>query len=183
MPFGQAAKKAQVDHTSRPKIQHLESERFMIQVWQSKARVWMIAIVALFALWGSMAAAHHSFAKFDMGRMTTLTGTVREWTWANPHTWLIVDVKLANGKTEKWSLVGSSPNMMARWGWKASNIKAGDKVVVDVFPGRDGKPIGAMRHVFLSNGKVLVDPAGATGQALAGGPSKAPTKPQGKPYK
>lgn len=155
----------------------------MKQEFRNKARKWTLAIVALAALCGSPVSAHHSFAKFDMGKLTTISGTVQEWTWANPHTWLKVTVKKANGKTETWALVGSSPNMMSRWGWKASAIKAGDKIVVDVFPGRDGSAIGAMRHVFLTNGKVLVDPAGSTGQALAGGPGKSPTKPQGTPYK
>jgi hypothetical protein len=155
----------------------------MNQNLRNRTRNWTLAIVALAAFCGSNVSAHHSFAKFDMANLTTLTGTVQEWTWANPHTWLKVVVKRADGKTEQWALVGSSPNMMSRWGWKASAIKAGDKIVIDVFPGRDGSPIGAMRHIFLANGKVLVDPAGSTGQALAGGPGKVPTKPQGKPYK
>jgi Family of unknown function (DUF6152) len=142
-----------------------------------------LAVVAFATLFGQSASAHHSFAKFDMSKMTTLSGTVQEWTWANPHTWLKVVVKKANGKTVIWSLVGSSPNMMSRWGWRAADIKAGDKIVIDVFPGRDGQPIGSMRHLFLTNGKVLVDPAGSTGQDLAGGPGKLPTKPEGTPYK
>ena len=148
-----------------------------------KPRKLMIALAALAGLWAPAADAHHSFGKFDMSRLTTLTGTVREWTWANPHTWLIVVVKRANGTNEEWALVGSSPNMMSRWGWNAADIKAGDKVVVDVHPGRDGTAIGAIQTVFLTKGKVLVDPAGSNGQALAGGPSKVPTKPQGVPYK
>ena len=118
-----------------------------------------------------------------MSKLTTLTGTVREWTWANPHTWIIVVVRRANGATEQWSLVGSSPNMMARWGWNAADIKAGDKITIDIHPGRDGTPIGAIRTVFLAKGKVLVDPAGSSGQALAGGPGSVPAKPQGQPYK
>lgn len=139
--------------------------------------------MAVAALWGSTADAHHSFAKFDMGKLTTVTGTVKEWTWANPHTWLIVTVKKPKGGgTEDWALVGSSPNMMSRWGWRAADIKAGDKVTVDVHRGIDGSPIGAMKNVFLSNGKVLSDPAGATGQALAAGAGKTPAKPQGQPY-
>lgn len=154
----------------------------MIQ-YPSKKSTWTCAVMALAMICATAADAHHSFAKFDMAKVTTLSGTVREWTWANPHTWLIVEVKKANGTIEKWSLVGSSPNMMGRWGWNARDVKVGDRVVIDVHPGRDGQPIGAMKHLFLASGKVLVDPAGSTGQALASGPSKVPTKPQGKPYK
>ncbi|MEG8030849.1 DUF6152 family protein [Sphingomonas aurantiaca] len=150
---------------------------------RTRVRTWGLAIVALATAFAQTADAHHSFGKFDMGKLTTLTGTVREFTWANPHTWLIVIVKKANGTTEQWALVGSSPNMMSRWGWNASDIKVGDKVTVDVHPGRDGTAIGAMQTVFTARGKVLGDPAGSTGQALAGGPSQVPTKPQGQPYK
>lgn len=142
-----------------------------------------LLIVALALVWGPVASAHHSFALFDMARLTTLEATVREWKWTNPHTWLIVEVKRPNGTSEVWSLVGSSPNMMSRWGWKASDIKTGDKLKIDIHPARDGKPIGALRNVFLANGKVLQDPAGETGQALANGPDNLPSKPQGTPYK
>lgn len=130
----------------------------------------------------SLAYAHHSFALFDRSRLTTLKGTVREWKWANPHTWLTVVVRKANGVDEEWALVGSSPNMMSRWGWNAADIKDGDKVMVDIHPARDGKPIGELHTVFLSNGKVLADPGGQTGEALAGGAANLPTKPQGELY-
>ena len=142
-----------------------------------------LALVALAAAWTSAADAHHSFGKFEMAKLVTLSGTVKEWTWANPHTWLIIVVRKANGTTEQWSLVGSSPNMMSRWGWRAADIKPGDKVVVDIHPGHDTQSIGAIQTVFLTGGKVLADPAGSTGQALAGGPSQLPKKPQGQPYK
>jgi len=149
----------------------------------NRAGGWKSAIIALAALWAPTAQAHHSFGKFDMAKVLTLSGTVREWTWANPHTWVVVIVKKADGTTEQWALVGSSPNMMSRWGWNANDIKVGDKLVIDIHPGRDGQAIGALQSIFLPNGKVLVDPAGSTGQALAGGPSHVPTKPQGQPYK
>jgi hypothetical protein len=131
----------------------------------------------------SIAYAHHSFALFDRSRLLTLNGTVREWKWANPHTWLTVVVRKADGTDEDWALVGSSPNMMARWGWNAADIKAGDKVMVDIHPARDGKMIGELHTVFLAGGKVLADPGGQTGEGLAGGPASLPTKPQGELYK
>ncbi|NMN04588.1 MULTISPECIES: DUF6152 family protein [unclassified Novosphingobium] len=161
----------------------MHSESVTMDVPHKRHGKWKFALAALAALWAQNADAHHSFAKFNMAKLTTLTGTVREFTWANPHTWLIVVVRKADGSTEQWSLVGSSPNMMARWGWNAGDIKSGDKIVVDVHPGLDGRPIGSIQNVFLAKGKVLVDPAGSNGQALAGGPVKVPTKPQGQPYK
>jgi len=115
----------------------------------------LIVALAAFCV-ASAAFAHHSFALFDRSRITTLNGTVKEWKWANPHSWLMVVVRKADGTDEEWALVGSSPNMMSRWGWNAADISVGDKV--------------------------LADPAGASGEALAGGPVHLPTKPEGVPY-
>jgi hypothetical protein len=144
----------------------------------------MTLVAALAALCcSSVAFAHHSFALFDRTRLTTLSGTVHEWKWANPHTWLTVTVHKADGTDEDWALVGSSPNMMIRWGWNAADIKVGDKLMVDIHPARDGKPIGELHTVFLSGGKVLAEPGGQSGEALANGPTNLPTKPEGVLYK
>ena len=142
-----------------------------------------LAWVAAAALFSALAYAHHSFALFDMSKMTTLSGTVHEWAWANPHATLVVDVVKANGTTEQWSVGGSSPNMLIRWGWNAADISVGDKVRVDVFPARNGQHAAALHTVFLPGGKVLMDPAGQPGKALASGPEVVPTKPQGEAYK
>ena len=151
---------------------------------QNTKLVRVLAVAAICAFGVSTASAHHSFAKFDRSKLVTLTGTVRQWTWANPHSWLMLYVKRPGGAIEEWALVGSSPNMLSRWGWNAADIKVGDKVVTDINPGRDaGSHIGALKNVFLAHGKVLVDPGGSTGEALAAGPSQVPTKPQGVAYK
>jgi hypothetical protein len=118
-----------------------------------------------------------------MTKLTSLTGTVREWTWANPHCWLILDVVKADGTSEEWTFAASSPNMMSRWGWNAADIAVGDKVVVDAHPARDGRHIAAIQTVFIPSGKALMDPAGQPGRALASGPTDVPTKPQGEPYR
>jgi hypothetical protein len=143
-----------------------------------------LAAAATLSLYLPAASAHHSFGKFEMMKLTTLRGTVRDWKWANPHTWLTLAVEKADGSTEEWALVGSSPNMMARWGWNATDIHVGDKVTVDVHAGRDGEHIGAIKNVFLPGGKSLTDPAGSNGQELAGaGPAVPPSKPEGELYK
>jgi len=148
-----------------------------------KTRLTSLALLIAALCYGSAAYAHHSFALFDRSKLTTLSGTVREWKWANPHSWLTVVVRRADGTDEQWALVGSSPNMMSRWGWNAADIKAGDKVMVDIHRARDGRTIGELHTVFLPGGKVLGDPGGQSGEALAGGPTNLPTKPQGELYK
>ena len=134
---------------------------------------------------GSVAFAHHSFALFDRTQLTTLSGTVREWKWANPHTWLTVTVRKADGTDEDWALVGSSPNMMIRWGWRYADIKIGDKLTIDTHPARDGSPQGSVFAVYLADGRVLADPMGrrVSGDDLAKGPPPVPSKPTGEPYR
>ena len=129
------------------------------------------------------AGAHHSYALFDHNKLTSIVGTVKEFKWANPHVYLMMDVKKADGSSEEWALVGSSPNMMSRWGWNAADIKVGDQLTVDVFRAVDGKPIGQLAAVFFPSGKVLLDPGGKPGEDLASGPSNLPSKPQGEAYK
>ncbi len=146
------------------------------------SRIRVLLVLTIVSCCGSIANAHHSFALFDRNKLVTLNGTVRDWKWANPHTWLMVVVGKADGTTEEWSLVGSSPNMMIRWGWNAADIKVGDKLMVDIFPALDGQHIGSLKTVFMSTGKVLADPAGQPGEALASGPGNLSAKPQGKPY-
>jgi hypothetical protein len=150
----------------------------------SRLSSFAIAVALAFgAVTGTTAQAHHSFALFDVSKLTTLTGTVVDWKWANPHCWMIVDVRKADGTTEKWTVAASSPNMMDRWGWHADDFAAGDNVTVDVHPSRDGRHFGSMEAAFLANGKVLLDPGGHPGTELAAGPANVPSKPQGVPYR
>jgi len=89
---------------------------------RNRARLIGLVLAAMVTMHLPTASAHHSFGKFDMMALTTLKGTVRDWRWVNPHTWLTLEVEKADGTTETWELVGSSPNMMALWGWKAADV-------------------------------------------------------------
>jgi hypothetical protein len=120
-----------------------------------------------------------------MQHTVAITGTVKDFAWVNPHAWIYVNVTKADGSTEQWALECSSPNMMIRWGWNKSDIRAGDKITVDMHPSRDGKPVASVYAVFLANGKVLADPMGrrVSGDDLAKGPPSLPEKPTGTPYR
>ncbi len=143
-----------------------------------------ILLAALLGVPSAPALAHHSFALFDTTRTVTITGTVADFVWANPHSWIYVMVKRSNGTVQKWALECSSPNMMIRWGWHYSDINPGDKISIDVHPNREGKPQGSVYAVFLADGRVLADPMGrpnVSGDELAQGPGAVPTKPTGVP--
>src|ERR1700742_1591259 len=96
-----------------------------------------VAAVSLSA--AAPASAHHSFAMFDNQKNVTLEGTVKEFQWTNPHSWIQLVVKdPATGKEVEYSIEGGSPNGLSRAGWKRTSLKPGDKAVAIIHPLKDG---------------------------------------------
>jgi len=120
------------------------------------------AAVALAAV---PAIAHHSFAMFDQTRTVTLTGTVTQFQWTNPHSFIELDVA-KGGATEHWSIELNSPNNLTRQGWKRTSVKPGDKVTVTLNPLRDGKKGGLFNTIQLPDGHVLGGERATNGQAI-----------------
>jgi hypothetical protein len=101
------------------------------------------------------ADAHHSFAMFDRSRTETLAATVKQFELINPHGWLRVMVADANGVQSEWPLELGGAGQLERFGWTQNAVRAGDKVMVQVHPLRDGSYGGQLVSVTLPNGKVL----------------------------
>ncbi|MXP41901.1 hypothetical protein GRI75_09640 [Altererythrobacter soli] len=100
------------------------------------------------------AVAHHSFAMFDQTKVITLSGTVREFQWTNPHAFIELDV--ANGgKTRHWSIELNSPNNLKRQGWHRTSLKGGETVSVRIAPLRNGQPGGLFLDLRKANGQQL----------------------------
>src|SRR6266498_4074220 len=76
--------------------------------------------------------AHHSFAaEYDGNQPVTVTGTVARIDWQNPHIYVYVDVKGADGAVAQWKFEGYPPNMLVRQGWKRdTTLKVGDAITV-----------------------------------------------------
>lgn len=125
-----------------------------------KARLTIAAAaLALAAAGAAPALAHHSFAMFDFQASKTVTGTVEQFDWTNPHTfiWLQVPNGAANGATDRYGFEGMSPNYLGRRGWSKNTLKPGDKVTVQYHPLKDGSKGGTYQKVMLSDGKELVN--------------------------
>ena len=105
------------------------------------------------------ALAHHSFAMFDFQASKTVTGTVEQFDWTNPHTFIWLQVPSADGKgaTERYGFEGMSPNFLGRRGWSKNTLKPGDKVTVTYHPLKDGSKGGTYQKVMLSDGKELMN--------------------------
>jgi hypothetical protein len=110
------------------------------------------AIVAFLAV---PAVAHHSAAGVDQTRSVTIVGTLKEFKWANPHSWMDINVTDDKGETKLWSVEMTAPAFLVRAGWTSKTVKAGDKVTVTVRPMRNGDPGGLFVNITLPDGRVL----------------------------
>jgi hypothetical protein len=111
---------------------------------------------ALFVLvFAAPLLAHHSAAGIDRTKSVTVTGTVKEFRWANPHSWIDVDVQNDKGSTDTWSVEMTSPAFLVRSGWKSTTLKPGDKVSVTMRPFRNGDPGGLFVSITLPDGQVM----------------------------
>ncbi len=115
---------------------------------RNKATLSLIAFGILFVVSGS-AFAHHGAAAYDSSKMVTVTGTVTDFQFVNPHVMIAMDVKdPSTGKIEKWEGELTSPNHLARAGWTKSTIKPGDEVTITGSALRSGAPAMAIRKVM-----------------------------------
>ena len=102
--------------------------------------------------------AHHSPAAFEPTKTVTLTGTVKEFRWQNPHTWIEVMVPNEKGQDVLWAFELTSPTYLVRAGWKSNTLKAGDKVTITGRPLRTGEPGSAIfTSVTLADGRTLFE--------------------------
>lgn len=106
------------------------------------------------------AHAHHSFAMFDATKTMTIKGTVTEFQWTNPHSWIELQVK-KKGKVQSWSFETSSPLNLKRNGWTKQSMKPGDTVSVTFHPRKDGEFGGSVVNVTTAGGKTL-NPMGSS---------------------
>jgi hypothetical protein len=120
-----------------------------------KKAVWLSVLLTLAVV--APAFAHHSPAAFDRTKKVTLVGTVKEFRWQNPHTWIEVEVPDEKGKIVVWGVELTSPTYLIRAGWKSNIIKPGDKVTVVVNPVRSGEPSGIFVSMTLPDGRELLE--------------------------
>ena len=112
-------------------------------------------LMILVACIATTAFAHHSAAGIDRTKTVTIEGTVKEFKWANPHSWLDVEVPNSKGGKDLWSFEMNPPAYLVRSGWKASTVKVGDKVKVVGRPFMNGDPGGIFVSVTLPSGQTL----------------------------
>lgn len=90
------------------------------------------------------AAAHHSFALFDMTKSVMLEGVVKRFEWTNPHSWIYLDVVGPQNVSEEWTIELPAAGALAREGWHANYLTAGERIIVRINPLKDGKKGGSL---------------------------------------
>jgi hypothetical protein len=102
--------------------------------------------------------AHHSFAMFDQEHPIDLAGTVKEYRYTSPHTFIILDVKEKDGSSQLWNLEGGAPSGLIRDGWSSKTLKPGDELQMTINPLRSGAPGGAwnVNKIKYKNGDPIV---------------------------
>ena len=101
------------------------------------------------------AIPHHSNSAYEVEKIVTLTGVVKEWKWSNPHTWLYLTVEDGKGGKVEWAVEGRAPGALGRAGWDRTILKPGEKVTVHMSPAKDGTHVGIIARVTKEDGTIL----------------------------
>ena len=98
--------------------------------------------------------AHHAFAaEFDQNKPIKVQGSVTKWELTNPHSWIYIDVKGADGKMATWMIEGASPNNLYRLGLTKESLPAGSVIMVEGYQAKDGSTRAVGRNITFSDGK------------------------------
>ena len=116
------------------------------------------AVMLAVSLSDTVAFGHHGRAGYDQKDSTkTITETVTEYNWKNPHVSITWEAKDASGKSVVWTGEFSSPVTMLSYGMSRSSFKAGDEVNVTVIAAKGGIPYGQVTEITRPDGKVVID--------------------------
>ncbi|MFL2546018.1 MAG: DUF6152 family protein [Candidatus Rariloculaceae bacterium] len=100
------------------------------------------------------ALSHHSHSMFDHSRELTISGTVTEYLFRNPHVFLYIDVESEDGEIMNyWIEMSTIPGMIKR-GVGSRTFSPGDVITATVFPLADGRPGGSYSSIVAADGRV-----------------------------
>lgn len=114
----------------------------------------LLTVAMALVVFAVPAVAHHAFAaEFDVAQPVKVKGTFTKMDWTNPHAWLYVDVKEADGKVTNWRFELGAPNSLIRLGWKKDTLPVGVELEIEGFRAKAGGPVANGRSIKTSDGK------------------------------
>jgi hypothetical protein len=117
----------------------------------------VLVFAALLLVEASTAVGHHSPAVFDRTREIKLNGSVKEFRWSNPHSWIELNVRNENGGVDTWAVEMNGPSFLVKAGWKSTTLKAGDEVTILANPLRTDEKVGKFVSITFPDGRVLTE--------------------------
>ena len=120
-----------------------------------RTRMMTLAAAAALTTVALPALSHHSNSAYQVDEVITLSGTVKEWRWSNPHTWLYLTVEGENGEQAEWAVEGRAPGILGRAGWDREVLQPGETVTVHASPSKDGSLVGIIARVTKADGTIL----------------------------
>ena len=116
----------------------------------------LLALAAALAALPAGVQAHHSFAAFfDPTKTVSVTGTVTEFRFTNPHGMIALDVRKSDGSIEKWRAETNAPVVLVRRGWNRDIVKPGEVVTIKGWPARDGRNYLRLSEMLDASGKPI----------------------------
>jgi uncharacterized protein DUF6152 len=116
--------------------------------------------LGILLIFSGPAFAHHGSAAYDMTKSVTVTGTITDFQFVNPHVLIAMDVKDPSGKVEKWQGELTSPNHLSRAGWNKNTLKPGDQVTLIGGPAKSGSPTMWIRKIMKDGEEVSLGGGG-----------------------
>src|SRR5712691_6075183 len=113
------------------------------------------SVLAAVFFYAVPARSHHSNVAYEVNKVITVTGVVKEFQWVNPHTWLHLTVDDGKGGNVEWVAEGRAPGILLRAGWTRSSLKGGETVTVDMSPAKDGTRTAIIARVTKADGTLL----------------------------
>jgi hypothetical protein len=117
----------------------------------------LLALIGIALFSPTPGLAHHSNVAFEVTKIVTVTGVVKEFQWKNPHIWILITVDSGKGVKTDWSLEGRAPGVLLRSGWTKASIQPGETITVDFSPAKDGTNTGLAARVTKADGTILAN--------------------------
>jgi len=119
-----------------------------------RTKLLAVAAGATLLLAAAPVRAHHAFAaEFDAAKPVKVRGSVVKWEMTNPHSWIHIDVKGADGKVITWMIEGASPNNLYRLGLSKESLPVGTEIVVEGYQAKDGSSKAVGRNIVFADGR------------------------------
>jgi len=131
---------------------------------RTKPSLFVAAVGLLLVPAAAPVSAHHAFAaEFNANNPVRIEGTVTKMEWINPHAWIHIEVKRADGTVEKWMIEGGTPNTLLRRGFTKNSLLPGTLIVVDGYQAKDGSLKANGRDLTFPDGRKVFMGSSGTG--------------------